>query len=153
MPKIIKNALEEPRIQTCPGCGSTWELEYGESELNECPVCGVGIEVKDPVGDPKTRTIDAVMGELDFEKIHKAMVALNWQWWNEGVPSVETLRKNARKHLEYAWDHKCSTGSGGLWAEYEGETEENYPLLRLSFEVSWAGPCWVSKKDNEMQYA
>jgi len=152
MPIIIKNTLEN-RTQACPGCGSVWELEPQESDLNECPVCGVAIETRKVTADPKTRTIDAVMEELDFEKIHRTMVALDWQWRHEGVPSIETIKECARKHLEYAWEHKCSTGSGGLWVEYEGETEDDFPMLRLSFEVSWAGPCWVRKKDNSMQYA
>lgn len=152
MPKIIKNTLEK-RIQTCPGCGSVWELESQEGYLNECPVCGVNIETHEPAADPKTRTINAIMEDIDFEKIHKVMEFLGWEWWGQGVPSIETIRTEARNHLERAWDSRCSTGSGGFWVEYEGETEEDYPLLRMSFQLCWFGPCWVSKKDNEMQYA
>lgn len=153
MAKIIKNTLETPTIQTCPSCGSSWELENHEPELAECPVCGAYIEVREPKLSVKERTINAVMGELDFEKIHKTMVALDWSWWNQGVPSVGAIKKEARDILEYAWEHKCSTGTGGFWVTYEGETEDDHPMLKIGFEVSWAGPCWVSKKDNEMQYA
>lgn len=154
--KIIKNT-KELKTQKCPACESVWELEDNEMELNECPVCGAYIEIREPkrpqLKSVKERTINAVMEELDFEKIHKAMVALDWQWWNQGVPSIETIREHAYNLLEYAWEHKCSTGTGGFWVMYEGETDEDHPMLRIGFEVSWAGPCWVDKKSNEMEYA
>lgn len=156
MPKIIKNTMN-PKTQTCPACESIWELENSEIELTECPVCGAYIEIREPklpqLKSVKDITIDAVMEELDFEKIHKTMVALDWEWWYQGVPSIETLKESARDLLEYAWEHKCSTGTGGFWVAYEGETNEDHPVLRISFEVSWAGPCWVGKKSNEMHYA
>lgn len=152
MPKIIKNTMK-PETQKCPACGSVWELEDNEMKLSECPVCGAYIEIREPKLSVKERTINAVMEEIDFEKIHKAMMALNWEWWNQGVPSIEALKKQAYDLLEDAWEHECSTGTGGFWVEYEGETEEDYPLLKLSFQVSWAGPCWVDKKSNEIQYS
>lgn len=152
MPKIIKNTMN-PETQTCPFCGSVWELESNEPELTECPVCGVSIEIRRPKMSIKKRTIDAVIDQLDFEKIHTIMEVLNWTWWDQGVPSMETLKKQAYDLLEYAWEHKCSTGTGGFWVEYEGETDEDYPMLKISFQASWSSPCWVDKKSNEMQYA
>lgn len=153
MPKIIKNAFIEPRIQKCPSCGSVWELDLHEYELEKCPVCGVDIEIRKPKPSVKERTINAVMDQLDFEKIHTIMDVLDWEWWNQGVPSIESLKKQAYDLLEYAWEHKCSTGTGGFWVEYEGETDEDYPMLKISFQVSWSGPCWVDKNSDEMQYA
>lgn len=153
MPKIIKNAFIEPRTQKCPRCGSVWELDLHEYELEKCPICGVDIEIREPKLSVKERTINEVMDQLDFEKIHTIMDVLDWEWWNQSVPSIETLKKQAYDLLEDAWEHKCSTGTGGFWVEYEGETDEDYPMLKISFQVSWSSPCWVSKKDNEMQYA
>jgi hypothetical protein len=152
MPNIIKNTMK-PKTQKCPVCESIWELEDNEAELDECPCCGTHIEIGEPKLPVKERTINAVMDQLDFEKIHTVMEVLVWTWRNQGVPSIETIKKQAYDLLEYAWEHKCSNGTGGFWVEYEGETDEDYPMLKISFQVSWAGPCWVSKKDNEMQYA
>ena len=42
------------------------------------------------------------MDSFDFEQCHKVMLALDWEWWGQGTPSIETMKESARKKLEYA---------------------------------------------------
>ena len=65
-----------------------------------------------------------------WEKVHKAMLALNWCWFfghdefgndNMGVPNINTLKNHAYKYLKDAYDTGKQTGSGGFNAGWEGE--------------------------------
>ena len=48
----------------------------------------------------KQEIIDEVMDYLEFEKIHKAMKALNWTWVPEfEVPEIYKLRQFLRKMI------------------------------------------------------
>lgn len=72
---------------------------------------------------------------FDFEKVHKAMVAVNWVWsfdstFNEStmrVPTLEEIIHKADCLLMYAYQEKVQTGSGGFFAGYDGSN------LYLSF--------------------
>lgn len=78
--------------------------------------------------------IDEVMDWFDFDKVHKAMKALEWKWAGclNGVPEVPELRKKARELLKYCLEapKDTYTGTGGFVAEKRGD------LLFLRFEVS-----------------
>jgi hypothetical protein len=71
--------------------------------------------------------IDDIIDEFDFEKVHKAMTALNWKWAIPGtndngslklqVPNLNRLKEFAR----YQLIGSIKTGfysSGGLKSEY-----------------------------------
>lgn len=78
----------------------------------------------DPIPDAQ---IDEIMDYVDFGKIHKAMVALDWKW-GKYVPDEPEIRSAARRLLR-----QCNTpylGTGGLVVR-RGEGEAS-----LSFEVS-----------------
>lgn len=73
---------------------------------------------------------------FDWDKVHKAMVALNWTWRN-GVPSELNLVQESIRHLHEAIrycttspDTSFFTGSGGL----QVGVEDN--ILTLRFVVS-----------------
>lgn len=71
----------------------------------------------------KTRSqaeiINDVLDEFDFESVHKAMTALDWQWFTvEGVPDIGELRRSARKRCNEAVDGGYCA-SGGFYAEYK----------------------------------
>lgn len=77
--------------------------------------------------------IDEILDEFDFEKVHRVMVALDWQWYDtEGPPSVAHLRRTARNLLKRVVDGKDLRyiSTGGLTAYMENG------LLGLRFEVS-----------------
>ena len=67
--------------------------------------------------------ISDILNNFDFEMVHKAMIALEWNWylgvWGEGIPSVGTLKEEARRLLSDAWTKKNIISSGGFSAEYD----------------------------------
>lgn len=66
--------------------------------------------------------ISDILSNFDFERVHKAMIALEWNWYlgigGEGIPSVGALHKAARELLSEAWMKKTTISSGGFSAEY-----------------------------------
>ena len=81
--------------------------------------------------------IDNIMDYFNFDKVLKTMIALDWKWVKEDhksiddleIPSIERIRKTARKALMRAIEIKDSTSTGGFQAEY------NYGSLSLQFVV------------------
>ena len=67
--------------------------------------------------------IGDILNNFDFERVHKAMIALEWNWYlgigDEGIPSVGALQKAARKLLSEAWTKKTTISSGGFSAVYD----------------------------------
>ena len=82
------------------------------------------------------------LDEFDFDRVHKVMMHLDWTYSDRGdVPTVEYLRKNARKYLmavaKEALKTKSEyiTGTGGF--RYEAKLYENgYLWLRMAFEIA-----------------
>ena len=97
--------------------------------------------------DKHYETIMDCLDEFDFHKVHKVMAFLDWKYSDDkDVPSVETLRKNARKYLiEVAKealqrDEEFIMGTGGFRYEakvYNGDAEgtDGYLWLRMAFEI------------------
>ena len=77
--------------------------------------------------------IEQIMENFDFEKVHRVMVALEWEWCfgldGRRIPSVCTLKKEASRLLSGAWMTKTTVSTGGFSAEY------NDGYLSLSFIV------------------
>ena len=48
--------------------------------------------------------IHEILENLDFENIHNVMQFLNWQWRNEGVPSIEKLKEELLDMLTEMFD-------------------------------------------------
>ena len=77
--------------------------------------------------------IDDIIDEFNFEKVHKAMTALDWKWaipitGNDGtlelqVPSLSRLKKFARYLLIDSIETELCF-SGGLKAEYFAAIQE-----------------------------
>ena len=100
--------------------------------------------------------IDEVMDNFDFEKVHLAMVALDWKWATvEGrVPEIPELKKNARSILKDAIKSSvekyngdgvtCATG--GFYGYYNDKTQ----TLRLYFAVDQWG-AYVDDEDGEVK--
>jgi hypothetical protein len=43
--------------------------------------------------------IHEIIENFNFEKCHYTMKALEWQWFDVGVPSIERLKESARERL------------------------------------------------------
>jgi len=100
--------------------------------------------------DKHYETIMDCLDEFDFDRVHKVMTVLDWKYSDSTeVPSVEYLRKNARKYLievaKEALQRDCEfvCGTGGFRYEariYNGDAEgtDGYLWLRMAFEIeSW----------------
>lgn len=76
--------------------------------------------------------IDKVIERFDFEKVHKTMVALNWTWRDEGVPTIKSMKETARKLLQNAAINEFGNiFTGGFYAKRYEDGE-----LELSFIVN-----------------
>ena len=77
--------------------------------------------------DREQEAIDNIMDYFNFDKVLKTMIALDWKWFKEDyksiddleIPSIERIRKTARKALMRAIEIKDYTSSGGFEAEYD----------------------------------
>ena len=94
--------------------------------------------------DKHYETIMDCLDEFDFNQVHKVMMHLNWTYSDDkDVPTVEHLRKQARKYLiriaTEALERKTTyiTSTGGF--RYEAKLyEEDFLWLRMAFEIeSW----------------
>ena len=82
-------------------------------------------------------TIEDILDHFDFEKVRKAMVALDWKWASVGdVPSIADMRKTARTLLRYCEEYVGDdayyyTATGGFWAcvrQYPGDAKKYFSL-------------------------
>lgn len=93
--------------------------------------------------------VKEVITNFDFERVHMAMKALKWTWWDsksdDGVPSTSELVMHATDMLNRAYkaDHDTyKITCGGFVASKDGDT------LRLAFEVSnWEA--YMGEEDND----
>lgn len=89
--------------------------------------------------DDRNVIIDDVIDKFNFEKVHVAMVALDWGWHTtEGnglaVPSVAKLKACARHLLREAINHKC-VATGGFVARYLPKVDDEPEQFTLQFIV------------------
>ena len=85
---------------------------------------------------------EEIFNNMDFEIIHKAMVATNWHWYlgvdqfgndNNGIPTINTIKNHAHWLLKEAYEREMQLSTGGFEASWDnGE-------LSLSFVLdSWS---------------
>jgi len=84
--------------------------------------------------EEQRKAIDNIMDWFDFEKVHKTMKALRWEWVGaeEKIPCQGEIRERARQLLTEAIQTEMSIGTGGFQVTYipvEG-------FLKLEFVVS-----------------
>jgi len=86
--------------------------------------------------------IDEIIGKFNFERVHIAMSALDWQWaTTEGngyaVPTLTKLKAMARVLLRECIDDK-QVGSGGFVATYHPKDELTSEYFDLKFVLHHA---------------
>ncbi len=76
--------------------------------------------------------LDEVLDEFDFEKVQRAMTALDWRWGVQPEPpSIGELRRKARELLNQVVEGRhASVSTGGFTAYMQNG------VLGLRFEVS-----------------
>jgi len=83
----------------------------------KCPHCNHDVSEKEA-------KINEVMTNFDFHKVRQAMVALNWTWRDEGVPTIDSLRDTARRLLKDASENEFGNiMTGGFKAGYHKDGE------------------------------
>lgn len=78
--------------------------------------------------------IDEAINGFDFEKVRKAMVALDWKWLVNGVvmiPEIRDIKKIARMLIERIGEDCLCIGTGGFEVCYDKDEE----LLTLRFKI------------------
>jgi len=95
--------------------------------------------------DPKkAAAINACLDNFRFDRVHRAMQALDWVWasCNMQVPNVRHIMDLADRLLGQAWDGKYTTSTGGLEARYIApeviDGVEYGPDLELRFVLDWS---------------
>lgn len=151
--KILKHGNRiKDNIFICPQCGC--EFIPGDTEIlhlgdlsggvyASCPECMEKVYPPEDFVDEETelekrhRRREAIVSEIvdfiEFDRIHTAMKALDWKWWDVGVPSAHQLRQEVTKRLRDAFDKKESFFSGGMYIEYLPKTEEGDEGLKFAF--------------------
>jgi len=92
--------------------------------------------------------IDEIMDSFNFNRVAKAMEALDWGWaHSENItPTEYELRKKGRELLQeakrywqkYGLKEDYTVGSGGFYATYNGK----YDYFKLVFALdSWNTEC------------
>ena len=87
-------------------------------------------------------TIDDIMDNFDFDRVHEAMTLLGWRWVDHEtkafeIPHVSELRKRARGLLKEATASSQSSyriATGGF--QVDKETVEGKVYLSLSFVLT-----------------
>lgn len=107
----------------------------------ECVAChSLLIDIFGKEGREMNERIHKLIIDFDFEKVHTAMTAVNWQWKiNENetrVPTVTELQNEAIRLIKDAtksgWTHR----TGGFMAGWDRQEDELF--LQFIFEVSTA---------------
>ena len=55
--------------------------------------------------------VSEILEQFDFEKCRKVMSLLNWQWYGQGVPTVEMMKEISRSHLKTVVDGLLHKGN------------------------------------------
>lgn len=87
--------------------------------------------------DNHSAMISEVIDKFNFERVHIAMTALDWQWQTtEGngyaIPTLSKLKAMARRLLLESVENEC-VGSGGFEARYYKKTKDDPEYFVLRF--------------------
>jgi len=137
-------------IQVCGNCGSCleisdneWAKDFEYDEFVNCPYCNSEVyrDYRNTIPALEYPLADKVVNNTDFEKIHKAMGALNWRWagYETIPPTINELKERAKDLLIEALKRKTSIGTGGFWVEYLAPDEYGNEGVILSFQVDRCG--------------
>lgn len=146
----------------CYVCKSVLEIDgsdWSSDRTVKCPVCGCDIhyaevflenqlEEAKQEEEKRKSLVENVIGSFDFERVHKAFVALDWKWKIHAMtggpneyrtPTAEEIETAARELCFTAIEKKTVVSTGGLCATYEpkdGLSEERI-TLECIIERAW----------------
>jgi uncharacterized protein (UPF0128 family) len=96
--------------------------------------------------DDREKLIDDVIETFNFERVHIAMTALDWQWQTTNgngyeLPSIARLKAMARVLLRESINNKC-VGSGGFEARYYPKVDDEDEYFQLRFTLAESNSCY-----------
>lgn len=63
---------------------------------------------------------EKIEGYFRWDRVYLVMKTLDWHWMDEGIPSVNKIKSEARRLLYEVWkDEKGMRGTGGFVAGYD----------------------------------
>jgi hypothetical protein len=87
--------------------------------------------------------IEYILDTFNFERVHIAMLALDWKWRDPlAVPTIARLKQRAKFLLDSAYKEKITIATGGLQAVYHPPIKDSDllidsgPILSLSFVLT-----------------
>lgn len=154
MANVIKHGnriVDTTETLTCPKCGCVFEITDADRELGSfgstvahCPECYEGVKCRESLEIVRNERemngeilIQDILDYIKWDKIHEMMEATNWTWWDAGVPSAEQIKATAEERLRTAWQEKTTLFSGGIYAAYaveENEDGEEEEVLKFEFK-------------------
>jgi len=96
--------------------------------------------------DDREKLIDGVIDTFNFERVHIAMTALDWQWQTTNgngyeLPSIAKLKAMARGLLRQSIKNKV-VGSGGFEARYYPKVDDQDEYFQLRFTLAESDSCY-----------
>lgn len=79
--------------------------------------------------------INEVLAHFDFEKVHQTMVALDWKWYGEGIPTMQQLKEAAEHHMSSAIEQVLSP-----------DNKEHHDVGWISASGGFKAMAWKTKK-------
>ena len=78
--------------------------------------------------------LEETIKNFNVQAVHLTMVALNWEWWGQGVPSPYAIKEEATRLVKQMLSedsHFLAVETGGLRVErYRADGEDG---IKLSF--------------------
>ena len=148
--KILKhgNRIKE-EVFICPQCGcefvplDTEILRLNGEVYTHCPECAVKVYPPETFADEETELekrhrrreelVSTIVDFIEFDRIHTAMKALDWKWWNCGTPSAKHIKEEVIRRLRESFDKKEGFFSGGIYIEYLPKDENGDEGLKFAF--------------------
>lgn len=100
-------------------------------------------ETKPEITLTPEQTIEKLLDNFDFKKVHKVMKLLNWNYWDSSdIPDIEIVRKCAKQSLLQAlhisnrtMKKKATVSSGGFTATTR-KYKDGEIVFSLDFRVT-----------------
>lgn len=102
------------------------------------------------------KMIDEVIKNFDFERCHRAMRLLDWQWFGRGIPTISMLKESSIERLKSAMkgvkdkesrlsvNEAYFSSSGGLKGTAWKNRHGHVAAIKLEFVLTE----WDSDGDN-----
>lgn len=77
-------------------------------------------------------TVDELLDDFDFDKVHDIMALLGWKWADVGLPAVEELKSVAKRLVVSVLSGRCIEAATGGFRAYK-EIEEGDEIIVIDF--------------------